>query len=105
VGIVARISDCIASNGGNLHDVNVFVPDHKKMFYSRCEFCYDPLRWPRQVIKDDFLKISKFFNANISSVRVPKLDPMYKIAVLCSKQVKFAFHTLYKLYSRHIILI
>lgn len=58
------------------------------------EFGYDPLRWPRQVIDDDFLKISKFFNANISSVRVPKLDPMYKIAVLCSKQVKFAFHTL-----------
>ncbi|CAN6477927.1 unnamed protein product [Victoria cruziana] len=35
---------------------------------------------------DDFLKISKTFCAEKSVVRVPDLDPRYKIAVLASKQ-------------------
>lgn len=34
----------------------------------------------------DFLSLSKFFNAEKSVVRVPALDPKYKIAVLASKQ-------------------
>jgi len=40
---------------------------------------------------NDFLALSKFFNAEKSIVRVPDLDPRYKIAVLASKQVGFAF--------------
>lgn len=35
VGIVAKISECIASRGGNIHDVDVFVPEDKSIFYSR----------------------------------------------------------------------
>jgi hypothetical protein len=36
---------------------------------------------------EDFLRISKMFDATRSVVRVPKLDPKFKIAVLASKQV------------------
>lgn len=35
VGIVAKLSECIASHGGNIHSVDVFVPDNKPVFYSR----------------------------------------------------------------------
>jgi formyltetrahydrofolate hydrolase len=35
VGIVAKLSECIASHGGNIHSVDVFVPDDKRVFYSR----------------------------------------------------------------------
>ena len=35
VGIVARLSECIASRGGNIHSVDVFVPDGRPVFYSR----------------------------------------------------------------------
>ncbi|CAN6477926.1 unnamed protein product [Victoria cruziana] len=85
-GIVAKITECIASRGGNIHDVDVFVPENKTVFYSRSEFTFDPKRWPRSVMDDDFLKISKTFCAEKSVVRVPDLDPRYKIAVLASKQ-------------------
>lgn len=35
VGIVAKLSECIASRGGNIHSVDVFVPEKKQVFYSR----------------------------------------------------------------------
>ncbi|KAE8055928.1 hypothetical protein FH972_012736 [Carpinus fangiana] len=35
VGIVAKLSDCIASNGGNILGADVFVPENKHVFYSR----------------------------------------------------------------------
>jgi hypothetical protein len=38
---------------------------------------------------EDFLRISKMFDATRSVVRVPKLDPKFKIAVIASKQVLF----------------
>ncbi|KAI5602218.1 hypothetical protein POPTR_001G156600v4 [Populus trichocarpa] len=66
VGIVAKLSDCIASRGGNILGADVFVPENKNVFYSR--------------------RISKMFDATRSVVRVPKLDPKFKIAVLASKQ-------------------
>ncbi|XP_010258870.1 PREDICTED: formyltetrahydrofolate deformylase 1, mitochondrial isoform X2 [Nelumbo nucifera] len=50
------------------------------------EFVFDPIRWPRAEIDEDFFKISKLFNAMRSVVRVPDLDPKYKVAVLASKQ-------------------
>ncbi|GAB4835002.1 Formyltetrahydrofolate deformylase 2, mitochondrial [Ancistrocladus abbreviatus] len=50
------------------------------------EFIFDPSKWTREQMEDDFLKISKLFNAMKSVVRVPDLDPKYKIAVLASKQ-------------------
>ncbi|XP_024026893.1 formyltetrahydrofolate deformylase 1, mitochondrial isoform X2 [Morus notabilis] len=86
VGIVAKLSDCIASRGGNILGADVFVPEKKRVFYSRSEFIFDPAKWPRPQMDEDFLKISKTFNAMKSVVRVPEHDPKYKIAVLVSKQ-------------------
>ena len=51
------------------------------------EFVFDPVKWPRLQMDEDFLRISKMFDASRSVVRVPKLDPKFKIAVLASKQV------------------
>ncbi|GLU05561.1 hypothetical protein SLE2022_226580 [Rubroshorea leprosula] len=86
VGIVAKLSDCIASRGGNILGADVFVPENKNVFYSRSEFVCDPVKWPREKMNEDFLKLSKMFNATRSVVRVPDLDPKFKIAILASKQ-------------------
>ncbi|VFQ64707.1 unnamed protein product [Cuscuta campestris] len=86
VGIVAKLSDCIASRGGNILNADVFVPEDKHVFYSRSEFVFNPAKWPRGQMDEDFLKLSKTFNATTSVVRVPSLDPNYKISVLASKQ-------------------
>jgi formyltetrahydrofolate deformylase len=118
VGIVAKLSECIASRGGNIHSVDVFVPDDKPIFYSRrsvsvrrrntsssafisspqnpsclpcSEFTYNPRLWPRNVVHTDFVNLSSCFNAQHSTVRVPHLDPKYKISVLASKQVSLSF--------------
>ncbi|XP_072984679.1 formyltetrahydrofolate deformylase 1, mitochondrial-like isoform X1 [Typha latifolia] len=86
VGIVAKLSECIASRGGNIHSVDVFVPESNQVFYSRSEFTFDPVCWPRDAMEAEFRKLSKFFNAEASVLRVPALDPKHKIAVLASKQ-------------------
>ncbi|XP_038688084.1 formyltetrahydrofolate deformylase 1, mitochondrial-like [Tripterygium wilfordii] len=86
VGIVAKLSDCIASRGGNILNADVFVPENKNVFYSRSVFIFDPVKWPRDQMDEDFFKLAKMFNAMKSVVRVPDLDPKYKIAVLASKQ-------------------
>lgn len=86
VGIVAKLSECLASRGGNILGADVFVPEKKHVFYSRSEFLFDPSKWPREQMEADFLKIAKMFNAMKSVVRVPDLDPKYKIAVFASKQ-------------------
>lgn len=86
VGIVAKLSDCIASRGGNILAAEIFVPHKKQTFYSRSEFVFDPAKWPRAQIDEDFLKLSTRFKAVRSVVRVPDLDPKFKIAVLASKQ-------------------
>ncbi|XP_060674174.1 formyltetrahydrofolate deformylase 1, mitochondrial isoform X1 [Ziziphus jujuba] len=87
VGIVAKLSDCIASRGGNILGADVFVPEKKHVFYSRSsEFIFDPLKWSRLQMDEDFSKLSKTFNAIRSVVRVPDRDPKYKIAIFASKQ-------------------
>ncbi|KAJ6427255.1 hypothetical protein OIU84_022785 [Salix udensis] len=86
VGILAKLSECIASRGGNILGADVFVPENKSVFYSRSEFIFDPVKWPRLQMDEDFLRISRMFDATRSVVRVPKLDPKFKIAVLASKQ-------------------
>ncbi|KAJ6801588.1 formyltetrahydrofolate deformylase 2, mitochondrial isoform X1 [Iris pallida] len=86
VGIVAKLSECIALRGGSLRSVDVFVPDNKQVFYSRSEFLFDPSSWPRTMMNNDFFKLSDLFSAEKSVVRVPDLDPNYKIAILASKQ-------------------
>ncbi|XP_024993686.1 formyltetrahydrofolate deformylase 2, mitochondrial-like isoform X1 [Cynara cardunculus var. scolymus] len=86
VGIVAKLSECIASRGGNILVADIFVPQNKNVFYSRSEFVFDPIKWQRKQMNNDFLDLSKMFNAVKSLVRVPSVDPKYKIAVLASKQ-------------------
>ncbi|CAL5442011.1 unnamed protein product [Camellia sinensis] len=86
MGIVAKLSECIASRGGNILGADIFVPQKKQVFYSRSDFVFDPAKWPRVKMEEDFLKLSKMFNAMKSVVRVPTVDPKYKIAVLASKQ-------------------
>ncbi|XP_029127648.1 formyltetrahydrofolate deformylase 2, mitochondrial isoform X2 [Cajanus cajan] len=86
VGIVAKLSDCIASRGGNILAADVFVPQNKRVFYSRNVFVFDPVVWPRMQMEEDFLRLSKTFNAMRSVIRVPALDPKYKIAIVASKQ-------------------
>uniref|UniRef100_A0A0D9Z0T1 Formyl transferase N-terminal domain-containing protein n=1 Tax=Oryza glumipatula TaxID=40148 RepID=A0A0D9Z0T1_9ORYZ len=81
VGIVARLSECIASRGGNIHSV---------------DFTYNPMLWPRDVLRTDFLNLSQHFSAQRSTVRVPDLDPKYKISVLASKQDHCLFDLLYR---------
>lgn len=63
------------------------------------DFVFDPVKWPRKQMEEDFLKLSQAFNATRSVVRVPALDPKYKIAVLASKQVCIII-TLFMLQSR-----
>ncbi|XP_055961617.1 formyltetrahydrofolate deformylase 1, mitochondrial isoform X2 [Mercurialis annua] len=96
VGIVAKLSDCIASRGGNILGADVFVPQNKNVFYSRSEFVFDPNKWPRAQIDEDFRKLSKMFNAMTSVVRVPDLDPKFKIAILASKQEHCLIDLLHK---------
>lgn len=86
VGIVAKLSECIASRGGNILTADVFVPEKDNVFYARSEFVFDPAKWPREQLDEDFSKLAKMFNAMRSVVRVPTLDPKYKIGVLASKQ-------------------
>ncbi|KAG5524301.1 hypothetical protein RHGRI_031091 [Rhododendron griersonianum] len=86
LGIVAKLSECIALRGGNILGADIFVPEKNQVFYSRSEFVFDPAKWPRVQMEEDFLKLSKMFNAMRSVVCVPALDPKYKIAVLASKQ-------------------
>uniref|UniRef100_A0A0Q3RJY7 Formyl transferase N-terminal domain-containing protein n=2 Tax=Setaria TaxID=4554 RepID=A0A0Q3RJY7_SETIT len=76
--------------------VDVFVPDDKHVFYSRSEFTYNPKLWPRDELHKDFLNLSHCFGAQRSTVRVPDLDPKYKISVLASKQDHCLFDLLYR---------
>ncbi|KAG7028399.1 Formyltetrahydrofolate deformylase 1, mitochondrial [Cucurbita argyrosperma subsp. argyrosperma] len=85
VGIVAKLSECIASRGGNILNADVFVPENKSVFHYRSQFLFDPRKWPRMQMDEDFLRISKLFNAWKSVVRVPDQDTKYKIAILASK--------------------
>lgn len=95
VGIVSKLSECIASRGGNILSADVFVPENRNGFYSRSEFIFDPAKWSRVQMDEDFSKLSKMFNALKSVVQVPMLDPKYKIAILASKQDHCLFELLY----------
>ncbi|KAE8678021.1 Formyltetrahydrofolate deformylase 2 [Hibiscus syriacus] len=105
VGIVAKLSECIASRGGNILGADVFVPPKKNVFFSRrrviestiirpgssyvqncSEFVFDPVKWPRNQMDEDFLNLSKMFSAIKSVVKVPALDPELKIPILALKQ-------------------
>lgn len=55
------------------------------------EFIFDPVKWPQEQMDEDFIKLSKRFNAMRSVIRVPDRDSRYNIAVLASKQVHVIF--------------
>lgn len=61
------------------------------LYVNDSEFIFDPIKWPREQMDEDFFKLSKMFNAMRSVVRVPDIDPKYKVAVLASKQVCLVF--------------
>lgn len=67
----------------------MFISDTPKVACS--EFIFDPAKWPRAQMDEDFSKLSTRFKAVRSVVRVPDLDPKHKIVVLASKQVFFEF--------------
>ena len=72
-------------------DLNFVLGLPRFDFISFCsEFVFDPCKWPREQMDEDFLKIGRIFNAMRSVVRVPDLDPKYKVAVFASKQVSFS---------------
>eukprot|EP00252_Welwitschia_mirabilis_P020616 TRINITY_DN5088_c0_g1_i1.p1 TRINITY_DN5088_c0_g1~~TRINITY_DN5088_c0_g1_i1.p1 ORF type:complete len:326 (-),score=61.23 TRINITY_DN5088_c0_g1_i1:60-1037(-) len=85
-GITAKITECIASHGGNLINGDVFVSQEKQLFNLRSEFVYDPLQWPREAMDKDFKKLANAFQAHVCSLRVPNIDPKFKIAILVSRQ-------------------
>ncbi|ONI06542.1 hypothetical protein PRUPE_5G067100 [Prunus persica] len=50
------------------------------------EFIFDPIKWPRSEMDEDFRKLLTTYSAMRSVVRVPDHDPKYKICILASKQ-------------------
>ncbi|KAL2609731.1 hypothetical protein R1flu_028304 [Riccia fluitans] len=88
LGIVASISQNIARRGGNVLSVDISIDfdNGSPIFYSRSEFSFDPLLWPRDVMQADFKEIGESFGADKSLVRVPDVDPDLKMAVLASWQ-------------------
>ncbi|KAF6141617.1 hypothetical protein GIB67_001169 [Kingdonia uniflora] len=76
------------------------------------EFVFDPVRWPQAEMYKDFSNLSELFQAKKSVVRVPDLDPKYKVAVFASKQLvptsdsaaKFAesFRVIHEEVQRHL---
>ncbi|XP_025794313.1 formyltetrahydrofolate deformylase 1, mitochondrial-like isoform X2 [Panicum hallii] len=60
------------------------------------EFTYNPRLWPRDELHKDFLNVAHCFSAQRSTVRVPDLDPKYKISILASKQDHCLFDLLYR---------
>lgn len=58
MGIVAKLSECIASRGGNIQSVDVFVPENKRIFYSR---------------RFDMKSLEKIWISRIESIAVSKL--------------------------------
>lgn len=67
------------------------------------EFIFDPVKWTRSQMNEDFSKLSQIYAAHRSVVRVPDQDPKYKIGVLASKQVCIACFLI--LLCTHLILI
>ncbi|XP_024394370.1 formyltetrahydrofolate deformylase 1, mitochondrial isoform X2 [Physcomitrium patens] len=90
LGIIARISKCIALRGANILNVDLYIDfDDKKqspIFYARSEFAFNPLQWPRAVMDEDFAELAHHFKAEKSVVRVLGSDPDLKLAVLASWQ-------------------
>lgn len=68
-----------------------FWPNKLNFFVTGSEFIFDPVKWSRLQMDEDFSKLGKAFNAMRSVVRVPSQDPKFKIAVFASKQVNIKY--------------
>ncbi|XP_047342701.1 formyltetrahydrofolate deformylase 1, mitochondrial-like isoform X2 [Impatiens glandulifera] len=67
--------------------ISLFPRRSKSSIPEGCsEFVFNPAKWPRVRMEEEFQKLARMFNAMRSVVRVPSLDPKYRIAVLASKQ-------------------
>ncbi|GBG83661.1 hypothetical protein CBR_g37463 [Chara braunii] len=97
LGVVAKLSECVASNGANMITVDLhidFDASDAPIFYSRSEFSFDPLQWPREVMQAEFDEIARQLDASTSLLRVfgntmhgsPKGDPPMRMAILVSWQ-------------------
>lgn len=65
------------------------------ILFSDSEFIFDPVKWPRNQVDEDFQTIAQTYGALNSVVRVPSIDPKYKIALLLSKQVLYLSNFLF----------
>ncbi|CAM6095273.1 unnamed protein product [Calypogeia fissa] len=88
LGIVATISEQIARRGANILNVDIYIDfdNGSPVFYSRSEFSFDPMQWPRDTMQEDFAEISRHFKAQTSIVRVPGIDESMKTVILASRQ-------------------
>ncbi|CAI5505364.1 unnamed protein product [Closterium sp. Naga37s-1] len=88
LGIVARISECVASRHANLLNVDLHIDFEAPtpIYYSRSEFSFDPARWPRQQMQEDFAALGAELGAERSKVHVMASDKRLRMAVLVSQQ-------------------
>ncbi|GJP32145.1 hypothetical protein CLOM_g16722 [Closterium sp. NIES-68] len=98
LGIVARISECVASRHANLLNVDLHIDFEAPtpVFYSRSEFSFDPARWPRQQMEADFASLAADLGAQKSLVRVAAMDKKLRMAVLASQQDHCLVDLLYR---------
>lgn len=61
LGIIARISEVIATRGANILNVDLYIDfdggKQSPVFYARSEFAFDPSKWPRAVMDEDFAEL------------------------------------------------
>ncbi|CAI5522254.1 unnamed protein product, partial [Closterium sp. Naga37s-1] len=98
LGIVARISECVASRHANLLNVDLHIDFEAPtpIFYSRSEFSFDPARWPRQQMQEDFAALGLELGAERSKVHVMAQDKRLRMAVLVSQQDHCLVDLLYR---------
>ncbi|KAK7847741.1 formyltetrahydrofolate deformylase 1 [Quercus suber] len=76
VGIVAKLSDCIASKGATYSALMFSYPKTSD------QFIFDPVKWPREQMDEDFNNLSKMFNAMRSLSGCPTKTPNIKLPSL-----------------------
>eukprot|EP00271_Cylindrocystis_brebissonii_P000392 TRINITY_DN10485_c0_g1_i3.p1 TRINITY_DN10485_c0_g1~~TRINITY_DN10485_c0_g1_i3.p1 ORF type:complete len:652 (-),score=64.47 TRINITY_DN10485_c0_g1_i3:262-2217(-) len=104
LGVVARISEVVASRGANMLSVDLHIDFEadKPQFYSRCEFSFALQQWPPHVMEDDFAALRDRFSAVKSYVKVAGRDPHPKVALLASWQDHCLVDLLYQWQEGHL---
>eukprot|EP00850_Spirogloea_muscicola_P019791 SM000199S05418 [mRNA] locus=s199:165505:167985:+ [translate_table: standard] len=98
LGIVARISDCVASRGANILGVDIHIDSEAQVptFYSRSEFCVDPGAWTMDVMQSDFARLAKELDATKYTLSVSGQTPPMRMAILASWQDHCLVDLLYR---------